>query len=273
MRVGIVAQRDNARAAYLAADIDEALDPDVDVWVDTETADALDVAGRPAETFADCDLVVSIGGDGTFLFAARNADTTPVLGVNLGEVGFLNGVAPGEAVPTVRRAVEEFRETGTVRARTVPRLAVGDDGGTLTPAINEVAVLGEQRGRNNQLTVEIRVGGELYAATRADGVLVATPTGSTAYNLSEGGPLLTPNVSGLAITAMCPEAPTPSLVADLDAEVTIRVDDADRAFVSTDGADVRTIDPPAKVRIERAAEPARVAGPGLEFFKALGKLE
>jgi len=74
MRVGIVAQRGNSRAAYLAADLRELLaDEDVEVWLDTATAASLDAEGRDVDTFDACELVVSIGGDGTFLFAARGA--------------------------------------------------------------------------------------------------------------------------------------------------------------------------------------------------------
>jgi NAD+ kinase len=106
MHVGIVAQRDNARAELLAGTLRERLDSaDVRVTVDPATAGALDCAGDPVETFDACDLVVSIGGDGTFLFSARGAGGTPILGVNLGEGGFLNAVGPDEAVEAVLDAV------------------------------------------------------------------------------------------------------------------------------------------------------------------------
>ncbi|MFB6219020.1 MAG: NAD(+)/NADH kinase [Halobacteriaceae archaeon] len=274
MRVGIVAQRENAHAAYLAADIGEALaDRDAEVAFDAATAEALEA--RSADSFEDRDMVVSIGGDGTFLFAARRAGTTPVLGVNLGEVGFLNAVAPGEAVAAVERELERFREEGAVRSTPVPRLrASGGDGDwALAPALNEVAVQGPRRGRGGGTSVEVRVDGELYAASRADGVIVATPTGSTAYNLSEGGPLVRPGTGALVVTPMAPAAPMRPLVTGLDSAVTVRVDDADSALVAADGASHRWLTPPDRVRVARAAEPARVAGPGVEFFRALGKLE
>ncbi|MFB6106378.1 MAG: NAD(+)/NADH kinase [Halobacteriaceae archaeon] len=274
MRVGIVAQLSNSRAAYLAADVGEMLaERGVERWYDEETAAMLDAEGTPTEEFGRCDLVVSIGGDGTFLYAARNAETTPVLGVNLGEVGFLNAVAPEEAVAAVGREVDRFETRGDVRSRPVPRVVASGPGWSLSPGLNEVVVQGPQRGRGQGCSVEVRVDGSLYTGTHADGVLVATPTGSTAYNLSEGGPLVYPGVSALAVTAMAPTEATPSLVVGQDDGVTLRVDDAPRAHVAVDGSVERTVTPPTQVTVELAAEPARVAGPPVEFFQALGKLE
>jgi NAD+ kinase len=281
MRVGIVAQRGNDRAAYLAADVGEMLaEEGVVARFDGETAAVIGREATPVEAFDECDLVVSIGGDGTFLYAARNADTTPVLGVNLGEVGFLNAVAPGDAVAAVREEVRRHREEGTVRYRTVPRLVGrtpdadrGDGDGPLAPALNEVVVQGPQRGHGQGVNVEVRIDGSLYAATHADGALVATPTGSTAYNLSEGGPLVHPDGEVLVVTAMCAAEAAPPLVCSLDVEVTIRVDGADTAYVLSDGSDRRDLTPPATIEVSRADDPARVAGPGVEFFQALNKLE
>jgi NAD+ kinase len=274
MRVGIVAQRGNARAAYLAADVREMLtDEGVEVLLDTETAATLDVDGHDVEAFDDCDLVVSIGGDGTFLFAARGAGSTPVLGVNLGEVGFLNAVAPSEAVAATRRAVERYRETGDVSHREVPRVAASGEDWSLNPALNEVVVSGEQRGHGQGVDVEVRVDGSLYEATHADGVLVATPTGSTAYNLSEGGPLVKPGVDALVVTGMCPQEAMPPLVTSVDSEVTVRVDGPEYAIVSSDGRNRERVETPSIVTVGTTDDPARVAGPETDFFQALNKLE
>jgi len=275
MRVGIVTQRGNARAAYLGADVGETLDAEgVEVWYDAETADAIDVAGTAVETFDRCDLVVSIGGDGTFLFAARGAASTPILGVNLGEVGFLNAVSPADAGAAVLDAVERFRETGHVRAREVPRLrAEGGQEWSLTPALNEVVVQGPERGHGQGVDVEVRIDGSLYAASHADGVLVSTPTGSTAYNMSERGPLVHPGVSGFVVNGMSTADPMPPLLVAPDAEVTVRVDGAREAWVSSDGATRQRVEVPEIVTLTRAPEPARVAGPASDFFQALNKLE
>jgi len=270
MHVGIVAQRDNARAAELADRIRRNVEATVSL--DEATAGRLDRPGTPVGELADCDLVVSIGGDGTFLFTAREVTPTPVMGVNLGEVGFLNVVSPGEAVDTVRRVVRRFRE-GELDCQELPQIRTSGDGWTLPAAVNEVAILGPRRGRNNGGGVEVRVDGELYSGSHADGALVSTPTGSTAYNLSEGGPLVHPEVSAFVITEMCADGPMPSLSVPTDVEVTVRVGSADHAFVVADGRTRQQVTPPTRVRLRRAEEPVRIAGPPLEFFAALGKLE
>lgn len=275
MRVGIVAQRGNSRAAYLAADVREMLaGEDVEVWLDTATADALDGAGHEVAEFDACDLVVSIGGDGTFLFAARGAGSTPVLGVNLGEVGFLNAVAPEDAVSAVRREVERYRETDEVRHREVPRAAAsGEREWSLTPALNEVVIQGDQRGHGHGIDLEVRVDGSLFEATHADGVLIATPTGSTAYNLSEGGPLVQPGVGAFVVNGMCADEAMPPLLTPVGGEVTVRVDGPEYAVVSSDGSNRQRVKTPEVVTVEAADEPARVAGPDSDFFQALNKLK
>jgi NAD+ kinase len=271
VRVGVVARRDNARAAELAATLRRSID--ASVRIEQATADAIGVPGVPVEALADSDLVVSIGGDGTFLYAARGVDGAPVMGVNLGEVGFLNAVPPDDAVGTVREAVERIRETGAPRVRELPQVRAAGDGLSLPPAVNEVAVMGPRRGRGGGVGIEVRVDGSLYGGTHADGVLVATPTGSTAYNLSEGGPLVHPDVGALLVTEMCGMDPMPPLAVPPDAELTVRVDDAPSAAVVADGRTTRELETPSRVSLGTAEEPLRVAGPPLDFFAALGKLD
>jgi NAD+ kinase len=279
MQVGLVAQRENPRAVALATDLVAALDDDVGVVVDEATAAAADstvdggLEGVAVAEMRTCDLVVSIGGDGTFLFAARGAGSTPVVGVNLGEVGFLNAVSPANAVDTVTDVVAEARDRGRPRTRQVHRVEASGDGWTVGPALNEVTVLGPQRGHGQGLDVEVRVDGSTFASGHADGVLVATPTGSTAYNLSEDGPLVHPTVDGFVVTLMADDAGRPPLVVDGSSVVEVRVTDAPEGAVVADGRVHESMRPPETIRIERAAQPVHVAGPSLDFFAALGKLE
>ncbi|USZ67643.1 NAD(+)/NADH kinase [Halorussus salilacus] len=273
MRVGIVAQMGNDRAASLAGRIREALPDEVTVRLDAATAEALGGEGDPVEEMDASDLVVSIGGDGTFLFAARGAGPTPILGVNLGEVGFLNGVRPGEAVETVESVVERFRETGEIPSRDVPRLCAETESGVeLPPALNEIVVQGPQRGHGNGLEYEVRVDGRPFSDGHADGVLVSTPTGSTAYNLSEGGPLVHPEVDALVVTEMCAAESMPPLVVSGDSVVEIRADGAEHGFASSDSTRKR-FEMPERVTVRSADEPTRIAEPASDFFRALGKLD
>jgi NAD+ kinase len=273
MDVGIVAQKRNARAAFLASDLRERLRrADVTVTLDESTADAVDLSGAPVEAFAACDLIVSIGGDGTFLYAARGADGTPIVGVNLGEVGFLNAVGPDEAVGVVMDSVRAYREDD-LQIRDVPRIAASVDGWTSEPAMNEVVVQGGRRGHGGGLGIEVRVDGSLYSGGHADGVLVSTPTGSTAYNLSERGPLVHPGVMGLVVNEMAPEEGMPPVVVPPDVEVEVTVTDADEAVVVSDGRDRKVVRPPTEIWVSTVNSPVRLAGPQSDFFEALNKLD
>jgi NAD+ kinase len=267
MRVGVVARRNSTRAAGLAEELRAALD--AETLLDETTAATLDVEGVPVSSMGDCDLVVAVGGDGTFLFAAREAGSAPLLGVNLGEVGFLNATPPERAVPVVTDTVERLR-ADEAELTELQRLSV--ENRSLPPALNEVAVLGPRRGRGAGLEVAARVDGSLYSGGRADGLLVATPTGSTAYNRSEGGPLVHPAVEGFLVTGMAAADGMGPLVVGPDATVTVRVDGAPEARVVVDGRADETLVPPAELTVARSPEPVRLAGPGPAFFAALGKL-
>ncbi len=275
MHVGIVAQRGNERAASTAATLRERLrETGVAVDVDEATGEALGLAGSSVETFTTADLVVSIGGDGTFLYAARGAGETPILGVNLGEVGFLNAVTPAEAEAAVLSEVTAFREGDGIDVREVPRISAACRGWECHPAVNEIVVGGERRGHGGGVETTVSVDDAVYSESHVDGVLIATPTGSTAYNLSEDGPLVHPGVDALVVNEMAPADGMPPLVVDGDSTVTVRVTNPndETAVVVSDGRDTHHLDTPAEVRVDTTNPPVRMAGPTADFFEALGKL-
>jgi NAD+ kinase len=289
MKIGIVGQRGNHRAASLVGDLCERLQAEgVDVLVDEATRAEFDreeawtggaappeprPPGVPVDRMDGADLVVSVGGDGTFLYVARGAGSSPIMGVNLGEVGFLNAVAPENAVETVLAEVDHIERTGEARTRPLGRLRATGEGVDLPPALNEVVVQGARRGHGGGLNLEVRVDGDGYSSDHADGVLLATTTGSTAYNLSEGGPLLHPSVSAIVVTEMCGAEAMPPLVVDAERTVTVEVEAGDEAVVVSDGRRRASVAPPAELTVERAPDPVYIAGPPLDFFAALGKLD
>jgi NAD+ kinase len=274
--VGIVAQRDNERAQSLAATLVETLEAaGATVVVDEATGGAVAATAVPVAAMAGRDLVVSIGGDGTLLFVAREVGSTPIVGVNLGEVGFLNAVAPEDAVGVVADLVADLDAEGAVAGRELTRLrATGVDAEwSLEPALNEVVVHGPRRGHGGGATVEVRVDGQPYTESHADGVLVATPTGSTAYNLSEGGPLVHPSTDALVVTQMAATEAMPPLVVEPDTELTLAVSGSDTAYAISDGRTRRRLEPPAAVSVTPAADPVTLVGPQANFFDGLDKLE
>ena len=274
MEVGLVARKGSERAVGVAEALRDAVnDTGECVWLDAVTAGALDESdrGRPVGKLADSDLAVAVGGDGTFLFVARNAADTPIVGVNLGEVGFLNAVPPEEATEAVLAEIEAF-DRGAMTVREAPRLVARAGDWTSVPAANEIVVQGSRRGPGAGIDYEVRVDGTRYSGGRADGVLVATPTGSTAYNLSERGPLVHPGVNGLIVNEMAAADGMPPLVVDSDAVVTVDVEQADETIVVSDGRNSATLDAPTEVTLERTSPPMRIAGPPSNFFEALEKL-
>jgi NAD+ kinase len=275
MRVGIVAAKGNDRARDLAVELARGLGDAALVRVDPGSVPVAEVPVEGVEIgeMADDDLVVSVGGDGTFLYVARQVGTTPIVGVNLGEVGFLNAVPPGEALDYVLAEIERIDETGAPQYRETPRVEARGNGWSLAPGLNEVVVQAPGRGHGGGAEIEILVEGSTYVEGHADGVIVATRTGSTAYSLSEGGPILHPSASGLIVTPMCAATPRPPLVVGEDRTVTVRIAGTDRAMVASDGLERKGVETPAEVEIALAAEPGRIAGDPPEFFRALEKID
>jgi NAD+ kinase len=148
-------------------------------------------------------LVIVLGGDGTLLSVARifAATGTPILSVNLGFLGFLTEVRLGDLYATLESWCADCH---TLDARTMLHAGVWREGTLLTSfeALNDVVVSKGDIARMGEFAVELD--GKSVARFRADGVIVSTPTGSTAYNLAANGPILTPDVDALVVTPICP---------------------------------------------------------------------
>ncbi len=203
-RVGVVAKVGSASAARLAATLEQALRRrGRTVLLDTETASQLGrEGGVPRSRIArESDLVFVLGGDGTLLSVARGAPSgTPLLGVNLGTLGFLSGLARKEALARLDEVLAgRFREDR--RRRMDVSISRGPHHGRYR-VLNDAVLNREALARISTFTVALD--GRPVAEFRADGVIVSTPTGSTAYNLSAGGPILHPALPAIVITPICP---------------------------------------------------------------------
>lgn len=176
--------------------------------------EAARLAGRPAAQVAErcdlpslVDLVVVLGGDGTLLSVARHLGGrhVPILGINLGSLGFLTEVSTDEMLLTLDLCLEG---RASVQSRMTLDATLHRDGETLATysCLNDVVLNKSAMARIIEVRVE--VGGDWLTDMRADGLIVATPTGSTAYNLSAGGPILAPGVDGIIVVPICPHTLT-----------------------------------------------------------------
>jgi NAD+ kinase len=223
------------------------------------------------ETFAtSIDVLVVLGGDGTFLYgAALAADHgVPIFGVNLGSLGFITPYARAEAAA----AIDEASRGGLVIEERI-RLAVSirpADGGKpqAGPSAVNDAVLTRSEAR--LLDLEARLDGAEITTYKADGLIVATPTGSTAYSLAAGGPLLTPDVQAMVLTPISPHTLTNRpLVFRPDAWLSMRNVSGVPATLTVDGHWVRELPADAWVDVRRADRPLRVYQAPRGFFGIL----
>jgi NAD+ kinase len=235
---------------------------DVRVAGDESGATISGVATVPADEFAPgLDVAVSLGGDGTFLRAAHlcRDSGVPVLGVNLGRLGFLAEVERDRldaSLDGVARGEFEVEERGTLDVEVTDGSGVVVERGW---ALNEVSI--EKSARQRLLLLDVYVGGSLFARVPADALIVATPTGSTAYALSAGGPIVSPNVRATLVTPVAPHSLFDrTLVAGVDEAIEVRVlADQAPAVVSCDGRAPVTVAAGGSVRAIGGGAPVRVA--------------
>ena len=187
----------------------------------------------------DVDYVISMGGDGTFLKAASRvgAKGTPIIGVNMGRLGFLADVLPGE----VEAALDSLY-AGECQIEEHVVIQVEAEGGVLAGnpfALNDIAVL--KRDDASMISIRTQVDGEFLVNYQADGLIVTTSTGSTAYNLSNSGPIIIPQSSSLCLTPVAPHSLNirPVVINDT-AEITLDVESRSHNYlVAIDGRSER----------------------------------
>lgn len=189
-----------------------------------------------AKSLSSMDLVIVLGGDGTYLEAVRMLENqqVPILGINMGSLGFLTHVQ-------VDRMYEEVEKTLKLKMQMRPRamldVKVKSKGKIIAQhrALNDIVI---ERGSNSHLThFSVFVGEQLISSIKADGVIIATPTGSTAYNLAAGGPILHPETNGIVVTPICAHSLThrPTILPD-HLTMSFKLNDPARsAFLTVDG--------------------------------------
>jgi len=237
--IGLLAHSEKpAAAGVVRALIAELTKHNVPYLLERATAP---LAGRTSDLderalAARCELLVVMGGDGTILRVVHKLpdELPPVFGINIGSLGFLTCLGPGDIV----RAVASIRQRDYLLSRRPlleVRLCREGGGDQLFYGLNE-AVIG--RGERSELVkIRVRVGGVPLTEYNADGLVVATPTGSTAYSLSAGGPILMPDSGGFVVTPICPHVLTNRSVVVSDSSlIDVRVaEPGHQVFVTVDG--------------------------------------
>ena len=219
------------------------------------------------------DCLLTIGGDGTLLRGARllNGAATPILGINVGRVGFL-ATAPAQNLDWVLDAAA--RRAYTIEPRLALVATVEDGAGSLRTqpiALNDIVV--HKGGVARVLRFRLSVDGEEVGAYSGDGIIVATPTGSTAYSLSAGGPIVVHGVDAIVVTAICPHTLAVRPVV-LPASVSILIEpippweENEELLLSLDGQVSETLHPGERLVVRRAERPVLLGRLGPEGFFA-----
>jgi len=201
-RIGFVLKRSEEKAVTLGEEINRFLvESGKDVVLETSCEDlAADWKATTSERISDnSDLLVVLGGDGTLLRAASllNCKPTPVLGVNLGRVGFIAETSPNEAIPELKSVMEG---TADFVERMLLQVTLPD--GTTTRVLNDAVI--HWGGIARIIDIGIKVGNAREIDLRADGLIVATPIGSSAYSYAAHGPLVHPDIAAVLLTPICP---------------------------------------------------------------------
>ena len=273
--LGIMANGGKPAALEVAAAADLHLRArGVTVRLQHRVAEALGLPerGQPDDAVASADAVLVLGGDGTILATARlcAALGTPMLPVHVGRFGFLTAVAP-EALPAALDRLLEGRYTQEERMMLwceTRRDGMLQDVGL---ALNEIVVANGPLSR--VLHLRTSIDGQFMTTYAADGIIVATPTGSTAYSLSAGGPLVHPALQTLLVTPICPHTlNSRALLVPPEAEVTVVVerDPQDMVRVTIDGQLGFPLQAEDAIHIRRAPHPARfLSVGGANFYDKL----
>jgi NAD+ kinase len=270
-RIGLVAKTRLEAAAGVLAELAGWLDARaVQVIFEADTAALAGLPpGRPTASRdtipAQCDLLVVLGGDGTFIgMAGRIAEAgvdVPILGVNFGSLGFLTEITLDELYDSLEAVLGG---TARIDERMMLRSQTLRGGGVFTDrlVLNDVVITRGALSRIIDLSVAIR--DQAAMRIRADGLIIASPTGSTAYNLAAGGPIVYPGHDAILLTPIAPHMLTnrPILIpATSEVQVRPAAYGSDEVYVSFDGQSGHAVEPDDVIRIGRASRRLRVVRP------------
>jgi NAD+ kinase len=221
---------------------------------------------------ATADLVIAVGGDGTMLYASRLARESgvPILGVNRGRLGFLADITPDEMIASVEKVLAgNFLKDTRLLLKARLTTASGDE--VLEYGLNDVVV--QRRGGGGMVDFSTSVAGQYVNTHSGDGLICATPTGSTAYALSCGGPILEPQLDAVALVPICPHTLTdrPIVIpASQEIDIVLLEREDTRAEITVDGGHIGTLRPGDTLRVAAARQRITLLHPpGHDFYGIL----
>ena len=276
-RIGIVANTDKPNAREVLIQLQANLiRADLEVWLEEETAKLLDrdPSQEALEIVAladQVDLLIVLGGDGTILHVVSQiiGYGVPIMGINIGQLGFLTCTTQ-HACDKVGDWIRRKHYRLSTRSLLKATVSVLDEQQATYYGLNEVTVC---RGNGSRLIqLETRINNEYLNSYSADGLIIATPTGSTAYSLSAGGPIVDPESRVFVITPICPHALTNrSMVVRNDSAIDIIPSDVrDQVILTLDGRKEQTVQPNSCIRIAAASYQVKLAFlPEQSFYKTL----
>ncbi len=262
MRFGISARIGSKEAYELAKSALSFLEPDHEVFLEGSMAKKLGRKGMELDSM-DVDVLIAIGGDGTVLRALQHTDA-PVFAVNVGSLGFLTESSPDEMLYALERIVEGDY---LIEERIKLKAELGDR--RLADATNEVVIHTSQIAKIRHF--QVFIDGELVDSVRADGMIVATPTGSTCYAMSVGSPILVPGLSAFVIVPIAPfKLSARPMVLSSDSTIEIKLyEPRKNCVVVIDGQESVKMTPKDTLRISLSEKKARFVRFGQDFYRKM----
>ena len=278
-KIGVIGKHNDPNRGCTLSDLLTYLsNHQIDILLDRRSLESV-VDDSQNYTFVDrktmgenCDLVIVVGGDGTLLNAARDLVDYEVrlLGINLGRLGFLTDVTPSELEETLDKICSgdyDEEERTLLQARVIR----DDEQISDNTAFNDVVL--HTRNVARMIEYETYINGQFVNVTRSDGLIVSTPTGSTAYALSGGGPILHPELNALVLVPICPHTMSHRpIVVDADSKVEIVVSESNQAHAqcTCDGQIDLALQNGDRIIIEKKEHPIRLIHPeSYNYFKLL----
>ncbi len=226
----------------------------IEVLIDSTSAKMIGIYGEEFEDMCEkSDLLVSIGGDGTLISLARRSYkyNKPILGINMGKLGFLTDINPDEIEEFIKKLkADKYR----IDLRMVIQAQIN---GREMISFNDVVI--NRKVLSRMVNVQALVNNHCFNTYYGDGLIISTPTGSTAYNLSASGPVVFPLTEAFIITPICPHSLTQRpLVLPVEFEIDLKIDDTIGAVMIIDGQDVIELNPNDIVTIKSAEKKVKL---------------